>query len=234
MGPATNPPLGAALTAEDLLAEMDVCGIDEALVGSDAIQTAGALEANRRIADQCRPHPRLHPVWHLLPPQTGEMTPETLFDEMAACGVKALKANPGLHRYLLNGITFGALLEPMAARRVPLLSGADWPAVTALLQEFPTLTVIATGLGCWGPDRYFRPLLERFENFHVETSAYEVDGGIKALVDRYGPGRILFGSGYHYRPMGGATLQLRCVDISDEDKALIARGNLQRLLKEMQ
>ena len=234
MGMAGRPPLAPAITPDDLLAEMDRCGIDEALVNSDAGQSASALVSNRQIAAACGPHERLHPVWTVLGNQTGEMDPGVLFAEMKANGVGGLRADPDQNRFILNGITLGPLLEAMVQRRVPLFLKSDWRLITDVLKEFEALTVVATGLGCWGPDRYFRPLLERFDNFHIEISSYELDGGVKALVDKYGPGRILFGSGYHRRAMGGASMLLRAADIDDEAKAAIAHGNLGRLIGGMQ
>ena len=180
----------------------------------------------------CTGSSRLHPVWHILPAQTGEMTPERLQRQMRDSGVKMLAARPDEHRYLLNGITFGPLFEMMIERRIPLFPGGNWQRATDLLCEFPKLRVIVTDLGWWGPDRYLRPLLERFEGFQIETSSFELDGGIPALVEKYGATRILFGSGCHRRAMGAASLLLRNLDISAEDKELIAHGNLERLLEE--
>lgn len=234
MGMSIKPPLAPALTAEDLLLEMDRCGVDEALVNSDAAELSSPLATNRQIAEACAPHARLHPVWNILPAQTGEMELAGLFTGMKEHGVRTLRANPSENRFLLNGITFSPLFEAMTERRIPLFLQSDWPRITGLLNEFPKLTVIATDIGSWGTDRYFRPLLDRFENFCVEISSYELDGGIKALVEKYGPGRVLFGSGFHRLPMAGAALMLRNLDINDECKALIAHGNIERLLKETQ
>jgi hypothetical protein len=231
-GVAKRPPMAPLMSANDLLAEMDLCGVDEALVHSEAAEGVSPLVTNVEVAEFCKPHRRLHPVWHVLPSQTGEMTPAGLFAQMRARGVKALAARPDDHRYLLNGITLGDLLEAMIERRVPLFVGANWARVTELLREFPRLRLVVADVGCWGPDRFLRPLLEHFEGFHFETSSFELDGGLPALVGKYGPERILFGSGCHRRPMGGASLLLRNVDISIEAKEQIAHENLERLLEE--
>ena len=234
-GVSIKPPIAPALTPDDLLTEMDRCGVDEALVNSAATEISSPLATNADIARFCEESDRLHPVWNILPPQTGEMDAEDLFDRMSRHGVKALRAEPERNRFLLNAVTFGPLLERMIQRNIPLFLRAnkdDWPQITAVLNEFPCLTVVATDVGSWGQDRYFRPLLERFENFYIETSSYELDGGIPACVEKYGPDRILFGSGYHTRPMGGASLLLRNLDIDADSKERIAHGNLERMLVE--
>lgn len=234
VGYGNRPPLAPALTPADLLAEMDRCGVDEALVHT-AGETASPLVTNEQVTEFCRSSSRLHPVWSVLPPQTGEMEPKQLFLGMRQHRVRALAAWPDEHRYILNGLTMGAILEPMLERRIPLFvrgGGALWERITHLLEEFPALVVVACEYGCWGQDRYIRPLMDHFEHFYIETSNLELDGGIPSLVRRYGGGRILFGSAYHRRPMGGSSLLLRNLDIDDKDKTLIGHGNLERLLKE--
>jgi hypothetical protein len=67
---------------------------------------------------------------------------------------------------------------------------------------------------------------------YVEISTYKLDGGIPAILDRYGPGRFLYGSAYHTFAMGGAALQLRNLDVDRNAKEQIAHGNLERLLRE--
>ena len=84
--------------------------------------------------------------------------------------------------------------------------------------------------GCWGQDRLFRPLLERYPNVHIDTSQYLLDGGIESLVADYGAGRLLFGSSFPESYLGGMMLTLRHARISEEAKAAIAAGNLERIL----
>lgn len=232
-GVSMRPPLAPLLTAEALLAEMDHCGIDEALVHSDAAECNSPVVTNPEIAVFCEPHGRLHPVWNILPAQTGEMLLDQLLDGMREHGVRALCARPDENRFLLNGLTFGEFFDAMIERGIPLFLQANWARITEVLKEFPKLTVIATGVGVWGQDRYYRPLVERFENFYLESSAAELDGGIPAHVRKYGPDRILFGSGSHRKPMGGASLLLRNLDLDAEAKSMIAHGNLERLLGEV-
>ena len=94
----------------------------------------------------------------------------------------------------------GSWLEPMVAHRVPLFlsveRGANWDIVYALLAEFPDLVCVICDHGCWGEDRRFRPVIERYPHVYVDTAQYLLDGGIEAFVADYGPGRMLFGSGF--------------------------------------
>jgi hypothetical protein len=68
---------------------------------------------------------------------------------------------------------------------------------------------------------------------HVELSGYLPDGGLEDLVARYGPGRLLFASGWPRCYMGAAMLHLAGADLDADAKAAIAGGNLARLLEEV-
>jgi predicted TIM-barrel fold metal-dependent hydrolase len=163
---------------------------------------------------------------------------------MKADRIVALRAFPVAHRFLLNAVTMGPLLEEMVARRIPLLYSTRrlpagwnphqaWQDLYALLAEFPQLTVIVVDHGSWGCDRYFRPLFEKYERVFVDTSLYYIDGGIEDLVARHGPGRLLYGSGLPERYPGGMMLVIRHAEIDDAAKAAIAGGNLKRLVAEV-
>ena len=66
----------------------------------------------------------------------------------------------------------------------------------------------------------------------METSYYIVDGLIEESCDRYGPSRLLFGSGFPDNCSGAALLRLAQADIDDEAKQAVATGNMERLLAE--
>ena len=87
---------------------------------------------------------------------------------------------------MLNDVVFGELFEELTARRIPLLIKPGWPTVYALLGQFPQLTVVAVGHGPHGADRYFRPLVEKYPRFHLDTAAYLQDGGIEEFCNKYG------------------------------------------------
>ena len=236
--PSALPPLADTVrmdhTAEQLLAEMDRAGIERALVWHVAQRDYDAVEGNRLVAEAIAPHPRLAGCWSILPPQTGEGGKiDAFFAAAGKAGVRALRAMPKEHRFLLRREAIGTILERMVAGRVPLIlsmENIEWDAVYDLLAGEPELTVILTETGCWGTDRYFRPLLERYPNVAVELSSYIMDGGIEAIVEEYGARRLVFGTdfplGYHGAPM----LMVAHAEIPLEAKEAIASGNLERMM----
>jgi len=233
-GVSTLAPIKPAETPEVLLEEMDFEGVGEALVFHAAMRDDHPSVGNVLVAEACRANPRLHPAWAILPPQTEELgtVPEFLA-AMKEHGVRALRAFPTQHRYGLNCTTFGPLFDEMYARHIPLIVPGEWGMVESLLRDFPYLTVIANQLSNHGQDRYFRPLIERYPNFYVDTSRYECDGGIAAFVRKYGHERMLFGSGFPDQTFFRGVLTLAHADIPDDARAAIAGGNLRRLLQEV-
>jgi len=233
------PPFRPANRVNDLLEEMAWCGISRALVRHAALDNETPQVGNRVVIEETAPHPNLYASWALLPPHTGELgTVEGLLAAMRETGVRALWAFPGKHRYVLDAVGCGALLEQLCARRVPLfmqagdLGAQGWGNAYTLLRDFPALRLVVVGHGSWGDDRLFRPLVETYEGFHLDTSRYELDGGLAEFCAKYGPRRLLFGSAFPNTSPGGPMLTLAHADIRDEDKQLIAAGNLDRLLAE--
>lgn len=236
--PARREIYPPAKGATEFLSEMDFCGVDRALVWHAAQFDASPHIGNELLAAEIAPHPRLCGCWSLLPNQAHEFPPfETFLAQMHSARIAALRVFPTAHHFLLNRVAMGSWLEPMVTFRVPLLvsvaRGADWNIVYSLLSEFPDLVCIICDHGCWGEDRYFRPLIERYPNVYVDTAAYLLDGGIERFVEDYGPGRLLYGSGFPVAHFGGMMLAIRHARIDENAKAMIASGNLERILSEV-
>lgn len=235
--PARGGGQGAVDTA-GLLAAMDKAGIERALVWHTAQRDGDPATGNMLLSREIAPHERLHGVWALLPPQTGELGDiEEWFAAARESRISAFTAWEDRNRFLLRAEVMGEVLEEMVARRFPLVhranseaSGESWRRIYDLMKDFPELTVILANVGCWGPDRLVRPLLDRYPNVHLETSEYIVDGGIEAFVERYGGKRLLFGSDFPAAYHGAMMLALAHSDISPPDKNAIASGNMERLV----
>lgn len=228
-----------AVDAAGMLAVMDSYGIGRAVVWHIAQLEHSPIDGNPMLAEIVQGQERLTGCWTLLPPQTRELPPpEELFAAMARAGVRALRLFPEQHRFMADRVTLGPLLDPVADRRIPVLislthPGMSWSSTYRLLADFPELTCVLCDTGVWGQDRYFRPLLERYPQVHVETSLLSLgDGVVEALVRDYGSSRLLFGSGFPDREPEAAILQLLHAEILESDRAAIGSGNLARLFRE--
>jgi predicted TIM-barrel fold metal-dependent hydrolase len=210
---------------------MDYCGIDEALVFHSTMKYGSPVVGNRAVWEETKKHGRIHATWAILPPQTGEQPgTEEFMKLLHEHNIKALYAFPDEHGYMLNEVVFGDLLDELTHRAVPLLFKPHWQEIYSLLQRFPKLTLIAVGQGPHGADRLFRPLIERYDNFYIDTSGYLQDGGIEAFCNTYGAHRMLFSTGYPGNCIGGPLLRILTADISDADRELICDRNIRRIL----
>ncbi|NLS77134.1 MAG: amidohydrolase family protein [Chloroflexi bacterium] len=232
-------PLAPVATAEELLAEMDRAGVERALAWHVAQHDASPQMGNELLAKAIAPHPRLVGCWTILPNQTREFpAPQAFFQQMREARVAALRIFPSSHRFLARAVSLDSWLGPMAERRIPLIlsvrRGMDWRDVYDFLRDVPDLLCILCDHGCWGQDRLFRPLMERYPNLHIDLAQYLLDGGIEALVADYGASRILWGSGFPESYFGGMMMALKHARIPDEAKEAIAGGNLERILGEVQ
>jgi uncharacterized protein len=236
--PTRRPLLPVASTA-DLQVEMARAGVRKALVWQITQHDASPQVGNAILAEDLRGQPNLVGSWAILPNQGREFPPVDQFcEQMRAANVRAIRTFPDSHRFLLNSVALGSWIEPLSARRVPLLLsmkyGVEWRDVYALLADFPDLVCVILDHGCWGEDRLFRPLLERYPHVYVDTAHYLLDGGIESLVESYGPSRLLFGSGFPTCYFGGMMLALKHAEIAEDAKMAIACGNLERVLAEVQ
>jgi predicted TIM-barrel fold metal-dependent hydrolase len=234
--PATRP-LAPVPTVDAFLAEMERAGIERALVWHIAQYDASARVGNELLAEAIRPHERLVGCWTLLPNQAHELpAPAVFFRQMKAARIKALRVFPAAQRFLANAVTMGDWFEALTAQRIPLFvslrRGMDWRDIYALLAEYPDLVCVICDHGCWGMDRLFRPLLERYPHVYVDTAQYLLDGGLESLVADYGARRVLYGSGFPESYFGGMMMALRHAQIPEEAKEAIAAGNLERILEE--
>ena len=135
-------PIVPVATPSELLAAMDRAGVDQALVWHIAQHDHSPQLGNQLLTEAIAPHPRLTGCWTILPNQGHEFPqPKALFAQMKAARIKALRVFPGKHRFLLNAVSMGDILDAMVQQRVPLFlsinRGMEWRNVYELLAGFP-------------------------------------------------------------------------------------------------
>lgn len=234
---------GQPETAEDILAAMDHYGIHEALVIDALAKEANPRAGNERILERTREHPRLHPAWAGLMPHSHELPPPAeLVARMRADGVGALFLFHGHMDIRLDGWAIDRLLEELAAARVPVFicpnhwrnpgqaDVTDWSAVVRICRDFPELPVIVTESRIFSGQRTLYAALDACENLRVDLSALWRGGIIEFICQRWGAERLLFSAGLPHRDPGAVLMQLNYSDITEDELATIAGGNLRELL----
>lgn len=222
----------AFTSADELVKEMEYCGISEALAVHSMAKEYAPSVGNEMLLREIQGKP-IHPCWVVMPHHTGEMpAPDELLAQMKANGVRALKAYPNHQGFTLADWCAGDLLSMIEANGIPFFLDMDqtnWGQVAEIFGSHPRLNLILLKTS-YRIDRLMYPLLEKYEGLRIETATYQVTMGIEEVCKRFGAGRLLFGSGLPITEAGPPIAQITYAQISDEEKQMIAGDNLRALL----
>jgi len=238
IGRPAKPPLLGPWQPAAVAAALAQAGVGRALVCHSLSIEAHPNVGNARVLADVAEHPALEPCWTALPPTTGEFpTPDELVEAMRVAGVRAVRLCPSAdrHQFPLDSAHAELLLGTLAEHCVPtLLDSAEvtWPAVEAMAKAHPRLPIILLGVG-YRSVRALYPLFDAAANVRIEISLYQGCGVLREGVQFFGARRFLFGTGLPRFEPGCAIAHVLYTAIADEDKALIAAGNLAALLEEV-
>ena len=126
----------------------------------------------------------------------------------------------------------GAASAALDAEAVPALidiGQTNWSQVAAVLERYTKLPLVIMATS-YRINRHIYPLFEKYDNLYLESHTYQIPWGIEDVSKRFGADRLIFGTSLPEMEGGAAIGQVLYADLSDEDKAKIAGGNLRRLL----
>ena len=220
---------------------MNYVGIAKALSYHSSAKEGDARQGNDTLLEEISPFSNLHPYWILKPFYIEEMDDSQAFvEKMLASKVRAgrMFPTPKENRRFLAQWSMGELLEQMEARRVPLFidlslfqeEEPDWAALDDLCGRHPHLPVVLAGVHNQD-DWIFYPFMRSHRNFYLELSFHYVHRGIEDICEKFGAGRLIYGSGMPLVAPEEIMTMVTHARISQEDKQLIASGNLENLLK---
>lgn len=217
--PVTNPP--EFPTAGHLLAHMDRLGISRALVWHVAARDHHADTGNRQLLAEIAGQNRLVPAFRIGPDMLWARNGLTdLSAALAARRVRALR---------VNAAPVGPVIEAVATYKPVLLCDVrELPEPGALAERFPQLPIVLTHM-MWGQLPMLLDLMRRQENVHADISWIHTGGTIELLCRQFGARRVVFGLGGRAH-QGASIAALLHAEIGDDDRELIAHGNLDRLL----
>lgn len=226
---------GSFYDIETLLNKMKICNIQDAMVYYSLSEEYHPIVGNEKLIKDIEKHNSLHPVWVIMPNNTGEFyDPLDLIKMMKTNDVKMVKAFPGksAHNYSFSSWGCGKLLGMLNDHKIPLMIGMeqlDYDIIYNLARDYKSLPLILTNVG-YRADRYLYPLLEKYCNIYIETSSYKVYFGIEAICAIFGARRFVFGTGLPVYSAGSAVTMITHLTIKDEEKAMIAGDNMKWLL----
>ena len=223
---------------KDLADEMARLTIDRALVRIAPAELDGDVaRSNEMLFAAAKAGDRLVPCPVVVPSAAGDFRcePEQV-DQLIARGAGAVVLRPALDCWHLAEWASGSLFRALQGRRLPTLCLEPMVSLeeTARLAEaYPELPLIVGQVG-YRELRGLVALMRRFDNVSLSIgSNFAVHRGIEGLVDRVGPERLLFGTGFpEVEPMMAVT-QLMYAEIGDGERRMIGAENLQRLIGEV-
>ncbi|SEM47032.1 amidohydrolase family protein [Nonomuraea pusilla] len=215
-----------------LLERMDRVGVAAALVGHSWSRLHDPATGNALVSRLVAGRPRLAACWTLLPPGTGETGgPEEFARSAREHRVRAVRAYPADHGYELAGPDAAPMFAALAEAGLPLLLDAPqagWPEVEALARRHPSLPVVVGRAG-YRVLRRVAGVLERTGNVYVGTADLSSHRGLEWLAERFGPGRLVFGTGMPERDPAESVTRLLWSELPDEAVAAIGTGTLATL-----
>ncbi len=236
-----GPPAGFPL-AEELKPEQIACALGRGFLRGGLVshwrgKTVSAQDGNLALED-ARPHlPQdTYAVWTGLPLYPAEPGPLPGHGDLPE-HVRGVRVFPKSHGYPLTDWIIGSLCEWMVQRRLPLFVWhveSEWPSLRALAQAFPGLRIVVETQTqkILYHSRPLFALMRECRNILVETSNFVGAGFLEYAVREFGAGRLLFGS---FQPMNDPLVPIGMIldaEITDEEKAMIAGGNLRTLVGE--
>jgi hypothetical protein len=222
--------------AGGLINEMDVAGIEQALVYHALARDGHAPIGNKMLLQQIKHLVRLHPVWILFPHHTGEFSKaNNLLTEMKDNDVKAVRLYPtkDFHSFSLSEWCSGELLAALEEKRVPVFFDIEiisWNDVYAVINNHPSLPVIITNCN-YSHNRFSYPLLEKYPNIFIEISRYMGAGAVEDVVKNFGISHLLFGTNMPRYTGTAAVAVVTYSDLSGDEKKALASENLKNLLQ---
>ena len=231
-----KPGAREAFSDAALLAEMDRLKIAKALVRiwpEDLDSDQGG--SNQILFDVCAAAKgRLVPCPIMVPASGGDFpSEEEQVARAIARGAGAAALRPTIDYWNVEEWSGGKLFAAMEARGLPALCPqktippADVAKVAQAHGRLPLVMVAAN----YRTHRPICAILGAFSNVYLSVgSNYTVQGGIEDIVRRFGPERLLFGTGIPQAEPAMAVTQFAYADLTEGQRKRIGSENLQRLI----
>jgi hypothetical protein len=236
MGKPEGFPLAREMSRQALAGAMAAVGIEGCCHSHWSGHTISAQAGNRALLAEAREAgPGFYAIWTGLPlyPSEGMPLPGGSDPPPSVCGVRLF---PKTHNYPLSGWVVGELCEWLIRHRLPLFvwhEETGWDSLSALASEFPALDIVVE-TQMRKVFYHLRPLfalMRAFPNVLVETSNLTGIDSVAFAVRAFGAERILFGSFLPANDPLAAMGMIVDADITEEEKRLVAGGNVRRLIE---
>lgn len=222
---------------DDLLGYMDRYAIEGGIVTHTAAVKEDPYASNAELLRRIKESERL---WGGLVLNT-DMPPGytdwgSYLDWALSQKARLVRLFPKSHGFSLERWCSGALLNAVNERRIPLVMWhmeTNWSAVKTLCDSYPELPVIIEGRPqkILYHNRFFYPLLEQCQNFHLELHNLNIYLGVEDIVERFGAQHLIFGSCMPFNDPNTSQMMVTAARIDEDARRRIAHGNLKNLME---
>jgi hypothetical protein len=239
LGRGKEFPLAPVIGGEKLAGIYKTYSVTGGLVSHWDAVNLSAQDANETLIREEHGFPdNTYSVWTALPLLPREQGPLPGYG--APTGkLGGVRIFPKTHRYECTPWVLGDLCSWCVEYNVPLIIWhveADWNGLYGIAREFPALRLIVESQ--WQKilyhNRTLYNLMRHCSNVYTELSNFAGQDFLSHAVHTFGAGRFLYGS---FLPMNDPFVPLGMVldaDITDEERVMIAGGNLRNIIERIQ
>jgi hypothetical protein len=240
MGKPEGFPLAAEKGFKELKEEMKDFYINGALLSHWRGKTLSAQDGNRSLEEKSGLFSEnMYSIWTGLP----------LYPEPVASGpipgigrpnssMRGVRIFPTSHNFITEEWVIGTLCQWLYKHKIPLFvmhTEISWTSLYRLATLYPELTIVleTQTKKILYHTRVLFPLMRECPNIMVETSNFAGQGYIEYVVREFGAGRLVFGS---FMPVNDPFVPIGMIinaDIKEQEKLLIASGNIKRIIEGM-
>lgn len=234
LGMPAVPKEGTPYTTDEILEVMDRCHIEKAIAYHHVAQKAAVEYGNSELVRMTEGETRFLRQWCVIPSHLGEFPePAELAKQMKENHVTSLRLSPKTAGFSLRPYASGKLMDMAADCHVPIFldmeSEIDPQDMYTLCRDYPDVNFVFCK-PAYGWNRVLAGVFDTCPNCYLGAGNYLVHGGIQLHCKYYGAERLVFDTGLPESSASSAVSLICYADISQEEKELIASGNIQRLL----
>jgi len=231
-------PLARELQLDELKKEMENHNIKGGLVSHWLGNTLSAQAGNKVLlarSPMFKAH--MYSIWTGLPLYPTDAPPLPGMGTPDKC-MRGVRIFPSSHNFILEDWVIGSLCEWLLLHNLPLFvwhTEVTWTSLHRLALRYPNLIIIleTQTKKILYHTRVLFALMRECPNIYIETSNFVGSGYIEHTVHEFGAQRLIFGS---FLPVNDPFVAIGMIidsEIHENDKKLIASGNLKRIIREV-
>lgn len=217
---------------ETLLEDMVYHRVHTGLVFNHIARDYAFVKGNKLILEFSRNNPRIFPVGVVIPHVGFELEGgDDYYIKLIKGGIKGFRVFPKILRHSFDPFYLNDMAKHMIVGDIPLMveiQEIDWRSLREVLDAFPQLKVVLLNTS-WGSNRDLFPLMDKYENLCFDLSSNQANDILKICKSHFGIERVLFGTGYPHKVMGGLKALVEYSGLSEGDKDRVSYKNAMEL-----